>query len=104
MLTWVVTLCSVVLGFVPALVVYLVYRDRSPLARQHAATELNAWITWMIYNVVLGVLGFVTIGIAWIVLLALWVVYLVYAIMALVAAMRGQGFSYPKWLAFPMVG
>lgn len=53
------------LGFVAALVVYLMYKDRGPFVRHHAANALNIQLTALVWAVAIGILGIVTIGIGW---------------------------------------
>lgn len=49
-------------GFVASLVVYLVYKDRGPFVRAHAANSLNVQIITAILLVVSGLLMFLLIG------------------------------------------
>lgn len=51
-----------VLGFVASLVVFLLYKDRGPFVRAHAANSLNVQITTGILLLVSVVLMFVLIG------------------------------------------
>lgn len=53
------------LGFVGSLIVYLLYKDRGPFVRQHAANSLNIQIwtfIWLVVSVILMLflIGFVT--------------------------------------------
>ena len=50
------------LGFVGSLVIYLMYKDRGPFVRQHAANSLNVQIITAILLVVSSVLMLVLIG------------------------------------------
>lgn len=50
------------LGFVASLVIYLVYKDRGPFARENAVNSLNVQIITAIMLVISGVLMFVFIG------------------------------------------
>ncbi len=57
------------LGFVGSLVIYLMYKDRGPFVRQHAANSLNIQIVTGIILLVsiplmLVLVGFVTFGLA----------------------------------------
>ena len=57
------------LGFVASLVLYLIYKDRGPFARENAANSLNIQITTGIVLLVsiplmLVLIGFVTFGLA----------------------------------------
>ncbi len=59
------------LGFVGSLVIYLMYRDKGPFVRQHAANSLNVQILTFIVLVVsvplmLLLIGFLTFGLAFV--------------------------------------
>jgi hypothetical protein len=58
------------LGFLASIVVYVVYKDRGPFVRSHAANSLNVQISMFIWLVVVGVLyvilGIVTLGIGFV--------------------------------------
>lgn len=81
------------LHWVPALIVYLVYKDRSPFVRQHASEALNFQITLLIAYVVSWFLAFIIIGIfTWFVA---WVLAIIFGILATMAASRGEPYRYP---------
>jgi uncharacterized Tic20 family protein len=50
------------LGFVASLVIYLVYRDRGPFVRAHAANAVNVQLTALIGLIVSGILMVVLVG------------------------------------------
>lgn len=50
------------LGFIGSLVIYLMYRDRGPFVRQHAANSLNVQIITAILLLVSGGLMIVLVG------------------------------------------
>ncbi|MEP6651220.1 MAG: DUF4870 domain-containing protein [Lapillicoccus sp.] len=50
------------LGFVASLVIYLVYRDRGPFVRAHAANAVNVQLTALIGLIFSGVLMIVLVG------------------------------------------
>lgn len=50
------------LGFVGSLVIYLIYKDRGPFVRQHAANSLNVQIVTAILLVVSTVMMIVLVG------------------------------------------
>lgn len=50
------------LGFIASLVIYLVYKDRGPFVRAHAANAVNVQLTALIGLVVSGVLMIVLVG------------------------------------------
>ncbi|MDJ0378036.1 DUF4870 domain-containing protein [Cryobacterium sp. PH31-L1] len=88
------------LGFVPALIGYLVLRDRGPFIRAHTATALNFQISLLIYAAVLIPITIVTIGIGGILYIPLAIVAVVFMILAALAANRGQGYTYPLTIKF----
>ncbi len=85
-------------GFVPALVGYLVLKDRGPFIRGHSTTALNFQLTMLIGYVAGYVLAFVFIG--FLVLLAVGVVIIVFGIIAAIAANRGEEYYYPVAIKF----
>jgi len=90
---------GIFLYFIPALVGYLLLKDRGPFIRAHSATALNFQITIAIGYVVSLVLtaifiGYLTLGIV-------WILAVVFSIIAALAANRGEGYTYP--LAFRFV-
>ena len=52
------------LGFVAALVIYLVYKDNGPFIRQHAADAVNIQLNALLWAVVGVILALVLIGFA----------------------------------------
>ena len=85
-------------AFVPALITYLVFRDRGPFVRQHTATALNFQLTMLIASVVAGILVIVIIGIF--MLIAISIVVIVFSIIAAVTANRGELYTYPLSITF----
>lgn len=95
-------------GFIPALIGYLVLKDRSAFVREHSRTALNFQITWVgvqIANAILGIpLGIVTFGI-WTILqilisIAAAAIVLIFSIIAAVTANRGEPYRYPLTIPF----
>ncbi len=75
------------------LVVFLVFKDRSPFLRRHALEALNFWITVFIglaisLVLMLIIVGFVTFAV-------ISVAALVLSIIAALAANRGEEYRYP---------
>ena len=86
------------LGFVASLVIYLVYRDRGPFVRAHAANAVNVQLTALIGLIISGLLMIVLIG---------FVTYPVIVVAAVVihaiAAMRanaGEWYDPPLTIRF----
>ena len=84
------------LGFVASLVLYLIYKDRGPFARENAANSLNVQITTGLVLLIsvplmLVLIGFVTFGLA---LVVAFVLHLIGAI----KANRGEWWRPPMTL------
>jgi len=84
---------GIIFGFIPSLVVYLVFKDRDPFIRRHAAQALNFQIMVAIAIVVSWVLIFVFIG--FLLLPAVGIASLVFSIIAAIAANKGEEYTYP---------
>jgi uncharacterized Tic20 family protein len=89
---------GILFNWIPALIGYLVLKDRGPFVRAHAATALNFQITIFIAYVVGGLLSIVFIGIF--VILAAWVLNIVFSIIAAVKANQGEYYTYPIAIRF----
>jgi len=79
--------------FVVALVIYLVYKDRDPFVRRHAAQALNFQIIVTIAIFVSSILVFLLIGIP--MLIAIGICWVVFPILAAIAANKGEDYTYP---------
>ena len=85
-------------SFIPALIGYLVLKDRGPFIREHTATALNFQITMAIAYVISYILWLVIIG--WILTIAIGIVVIVFSIIAAVKANQGQPYTYPLSIKF----
>ena len=85
-------------GFIPALVGYLVLKDRGAFIRAHTQTALNFQLTMLIGYIVGYILTLVFIG--FIVLAAVGIVILIFSIIAAIAANKGEQYSYPLTIQF----
>ncbi|MBX3093957.1 MAG: DUF4870 domain-containing protein [Cryobacterium sp.] len=85
-------------NFVPALIAYIVFRDRGPFIRQHTATALNFQITILIAYAVGVITTFLLIG--FLILIATGILTIVFSIIAAVAANRGEYYTYPVAFKF----
>lgn len=85
-------------SFIPALIGYLVLKDKGPFVRAHTATALNFQITMAIAYVVGIILTFIIIGI--VVVIAVGIVTIIFSIIAAVKANQGQPYTYPLAIKF----
>lgn len=81
------------LGFLASIAVYVVYKDRGPFVRAHAANSLNIQITMFIWLVVLGILtipvAILTLGLGLVVMLpALAAAFVVAGVLHVIGAMK----------------
>ncbi|GAB3034315.1 hypothetical protein GCM10027052_10020 [Parafrigoribacterium mesophilum] len=84
--------------FLPALIGYLLLKDRGPFVRQHTTTALNFQITIAIASIIGGITTVILIG--FLILAAAAIVNLVFSIIAAVAANRGEYYEYPLAIKF----
>jgi uncharacterized Tic20 family protein len=81
------------LGFLASIAVYVVYKDRGPFVRAHAANSLNIQITMFIWLVVLGIItipiALLTLGLGLIVMVpALGAAFVVAGILHVIGAVK----------------
>jgi uncharacterized protein len=84
--------------FLPALIGYLVLKDRGPFVRQHTTTALNFQITIALASIVGGITIVLLIG--FLILAAAAIVNLVFSVIAAVTANRGEYYEYPLAIKF----
>lgn len=85
------------LGFLPSLIIWLIYKDRSAVVGQEARTSLNFMIAptaaWIVVSALRFVPGFYLIAsLLW---LAIWVVVVILSYQNYQAVNRGQAGKYP---------
>ncbi len=85
-------------NFLPALIGYLVLKDRGPFVRQHTGTALNFQITLVIAYVVGAITSLLLIG--FLIMGAAYVLNIIFSILAAVAANRGETYEYPLAIKF----
>ncbi|WP_298740671.1 DUF4870 domain-containing protein [uncultured Microbacterium sp.] len=85
-------------GFLPALIGYIVLKDRGPFVRAHTATALNFQLTLVIAEIVGWILTIVLIGFG--ILAAVYVLRIVFSIIAAVKANAGEWYTYPMSITF----
>lgn len=96
-----------VIGPLPALLIFLILKDRGPFVRQESKEALNWQITffgaWLALNILIAILGaalFFTsaygiVGILGIVPWLLWIANVIFSIMGGVKVNGGQAYRYP---------
>lgn len=96
-----------ILGFLPSLIIWLIFKDRGRFTNTEAKEALNFQITLAIANiaygfvsvilsfVTFGILGFLT-GLGWVI----WLVGVVFSIIAFLQVKTGRGYRYPFAIRF----
>ena len=79
--------------FLGPLIVFLIFKDRGPFVRFHAAQALNFQIIITIAIWVFGLLSFVLIGIPF--FIATCIAWVVFSIIATIKANNGEWYRYP---------
>lgn len=87
-------------GFIPALIGYLVLKDRGPFVRQHTTTALNFQISLLIYEIVAVIITVLSFGLLFIVPLGVAIAAVVFMIIAAVKANQGVFYTYPLTIPF----
>lgn len=85
-------------SFLPALIGYLVLKDRGPFVRSHSASALNFQITMIIAEVIGWATSWLIIGIF--IVIAAYTLRLIFSIIAAVKANQGQWYEYPLAIKF----
>ena len=93
-----INLGGIFFSFFPALIGYLVLKDRGPFIRSHTATALNFQLTLLIVVAVGSILSVILIGIP--ILIAAAILAIVFPIVAAVKAGNGQWYTYPLTIRF----
>jgi uncharacterized Tic20 family protein len=89
---------GILFGFLPAVIGYILLKDRGPFVRAHTATALNFQITLIIAYAVGAVTSLLLIG--FFIIIAAAVLSLVFSILAAIAANQGQYYTYPLTIKF----
>lgn len=82
-----------ILGFLPALIIWLVFKDRGEFTNQQAKEALNFQLTIVIAYIVGTVLTVIFIGA--LITMAAWAVSLIFSIIAFTQAKEGVAYRYP---------
>ena len=85
---------AIVFSFIPPLVIWLVFKDRSRFVEQEAKEALNFTITVVIANLALTIITLITFGFGSILFLAL-IAAVVFQILAAVQNGKGAPYRYP---------
>jgi len=80
-------------GFIPSLIIYVMFKDRDPFVRRHATQALNFQIIIAIGLIISGFLTLALIG--FLLLPVVGVVMVVFSVIAAMAANRGEEYTYP---------
>jgi uncharacterized Tic20 family protein len=83
------------LHWVPALLAYLMFKDKSAFVRQHASEALNFQITLLIGYAICWVITILTLGLGAPLLAVPWLFSIVFAVLAAVTASRNEPYRYP---------
>lgn len=89
---------GILFGFLPAVIGYVVLKDRGPFIRQHTATALNFQITLLIAYFAGVITSLIFVGIF--VIAAAGILSIIFSILAAVAANNGQNYTYPLSIRF----
>lgn len=91
----------VLLPVIPALVMWLIKRERSPFVDDHGREAVNFQISLVLYAlVVVPIVGLLTCGIGWVLWVAVYGLGIVGMILGAVAANKGEYFRYPACIRF----
>ncbi len=92
-----------ILGFLPSLIIWLIFKDRGRFTAVEAKEALNFQITLLIgyvaINILSAVLAAVTFGIGGLLsflVLVLWILGLIFSILGFNQAKDGQHYRYPS--------
>jgi uncharacterized Tic20 family protein len=89
---------GILFGFLPALVIWLVFKGRGPFLEDQAKEALNFQITLILAYIAAGILTAITFGLASPLLFVPWIASIVFGILAAVAVNKGQWYRYPATL------
>ena len=89
---------GILFGFLPSLVIWLVFKGRGRFLEDQSKEALNFQITLIIAYIAAGILTGITFGIASPLLFLVWVASVVFGILAAVAVNKGQWYRYPATL------
>lgn len=82
-----------IIGFLPSLIIWLVFKDRGSFTNTEAKEALNFQITILIAYVVGSILSVIFVG--FIITLAAWVVAIIFSILGFLKTKDGVAYRYP---------
>jgi len=82
-----------ILGFLPSLIIWLVFKDRGSFTNTEAKEALNFQITIVIAYIIGSILSVILIGL--LITLAAWVVAIIFSIQGFLKAKDGIAYRYP---------
>ena len=82
-----------IIGFLPALIIWLVFKDRGAFTNSQAKEALNFQLTIVILYIIGSILMIVFVGA--IITLAAWALSLIFSIMAFMKTKDGIEYRYP---------
>ncbi|MFC5930303.1 DUF4870 domain-containing protein [Cryobacterium melibiosiphilum] len=83
------------LGFVPALIIWIVFKDRGRFTDAEGKEALNFQITVLIGYVAATVLTVVTFGLLSWLFTVIWILSAIFSVMGFLAAKEGRNYRYP---------
>ncbi|MDJ0358392.1 DUF4870 domain-containing protein [Paenarthrobacter sp. PH39-S1] len=93
--------CGGILGFIPSLIIYLVFRERGPFTAQESKEALNFTVPPTIVAAVANIMAVLLAGVAPLagtvfafLAVAIWIFLTVYSVIAAVQVNRGQPYRY----------
>ncbi len=93
--------CGGILGFIPSLIIYLVFRDRGPFTAQESKEALNFTAPPTIVAAVANIIAVVLSGVSPLtgtvfafLAVGIWIFLTVYSVIAAVQVNRGQPYRY----------
>ncbi len=95
------------LGPLPALIIFLIFKDRGTLTKQESKEALNWMITWGIASVIVNILGTIIGGIVpaiaivfTLLVVVLYVANAIFSIMGFLKVRGGGSYRYPFAVRF----
>ncbi|TCJ28340.1 DUF4870 domain-containing protein [Nocardioides jejuensis] len=88
------------LGFIAALVVFVLFKDRGPFVRHHVANALNIQLTALVWVVAIAIFGILTIGVGWFLFAVIPVVVVVLHVLGALNAWNGSWANPPLTARF----